>query len=1309
VTQVVAPKGVPSLQSVTCATNLAAINTNYAVDLAYDAPGTKLVSATSRFTDPDSGAKTAVIKYEYADAANPGSVTRVIPPRGNTAGTPDYSYATTITYYSSGSRSGQVASVADALGDTMTYDYDSVGRAISVVDPLGNAVGGVPADHTTNVTYDKEDRTRFVRLPAPIPGGSQISTETQYDAVGNPIVRIDGNGQVATYAHDARDALFQVKESPNAWTNPANPPSGVITTEYAYDAAGMLTRITRAKGDSNNERATDYTFDGRGLIRTERQYPTWPSTSGALVATSTYDPDGNHATLVDPLGRVTSYAYDALNRVTGIDYSNVGTPDVTLAYDANANRTSMTDGTGSTSYTYDEANRPTLVGSPGPKTVGYRYDLDGNRTKLIYPDATAVVYAFNKAGQLASLQDWASRTVSYTYRPDGLVKTATNADASVASYGYDNTARLTDILQTTGATAITQHSYVLDPLGNVMGLSEYVQGITQGAATWSLSAKVNDDSTTTSQVAPDVATGPNAASIAAWQDYRASPPNDPFSQIDIYASRWDPATQAWGSNVRVNDVATGQQYKPSVAIDATNNAYAAWVDWRNGRADIYFSKRSASTGLWSANVRINSATSFNSQDQPTIAVAPNGDAIALWYRSANNKLNIWSARLSAGSTIWGPEIRVTSNQTTQKQGAKVAVGSTGTSYAVWMDPAVGNADIWYATLPSGSSTWTTNTKISDDPGTAFQGPADIGVDGAGNVLVSWTDRRTTPYQLRVRRLPAGGSWTPSVIVATDGGNSPSIAVRADGRAYIAWHDGDFSTLYPKAWGSSYDPAAGSWSTPERIDSNGSDHGAAAPAAAIDATRIMVVWKNALNVPSGNNDDDIVSRFRSTAGGSGQDTFAYGYDRLYRLTSVSGPDGSRTYGYDPVGNRTSKILGTTTPSTYDRADRITAVGSTSVTVNANGNTVAKGADTFAYDQANRLTSATVSGSAETYSYDGDGIRFSRQVGTGPVTRYVSDLNRGLAVTIDDGTRKYVYGLGLAYAATGSAVEVYHTDGQGSVRAITDVSGSLIASYRTDEWGISTASSGISAQPLGFAGEPRDATGLSYLRARYLDPTLGRFLTRDTLGGHGSAPTSLNRYAYALANPVTLTDPSGRSASSKANGGGVDQYGCSTADPCFPALQCFYGVCWLTPFVAPVSSYHCDAECQLASLKATGLLVLVVLVSYAPELVPPIVRAILESPFTKLIPVVLGAQPKITELALKFKMTVDELISTVMTNGARYLDTANSGNINIFLQRPDGPGFIRLTLDPTGQRIISAGLNQAKDVINGIENGRFIPIP
>jgi YD repeat-containing protein len=128
-------------------------------------------------------------------------VTKAIPPRGNTGGTPDYTYATTLTYGTSGSQVGMLTEVTDSLGNKATYAYDPVGRRSSMVDPLGNATGGVPAEHTWTAEYDKEDRLRFARAPAPASGGSQLVTESRYDSVGNRTVLIDAGGQVTKYLY----------------------------------------------------------------------------------------------------------------------------------------------------------------------------------------------------------------------------------------------------------------------------------------------------------------------------------------------------------------------------------------------------------------------------------------------------------------------------------------------------------------------------------------------------------------------------------------------------------------------------------------------------------------------------------------------------------------------------------------------------------------------------------------------------------------------------------------------------------------------------------------------------------------------------------------------------------------------------------------------------------------------------------------------------------------------------------------------------------------------------------------------------
>lgn len=123
-------------------------------------------------------------------------------------------------------------------------------------------------------------------------------------------------------------------------------------------------------------------------------------------------------------------------------------------------------------------------------------------------------------------------------------------------------------------------------------------------------------------------------------------------------------------------------------------------------------------------------------------------------------------------------------------------------------------------------------------------------------------------------------------------------------------------------------------------------------------------------------------------------------------------------------------GVTATYSYDRADRITGVttpsSGTNYTVDANGNMTARGADTLAYDQANRLTSVDFSSASTpdvTYAYDGDGRRISKTVSS-TTTTYLYDVNRGLPVLLEDGARRYVWGQSLLYevessAATGTA--------------------------------------------------------------------------------------------------------------------------------------------------------------------------------------------------------------------------------------------------------------------------------------------------
>jgi YD repeat-containing protein len=295
--------------------------------------------------------------------------------------------------------------------------------------------------------------------------------------VGNRTAVIDANGQITQYLYDERDGLELVKQSPSTWQlsggSIPSAPSDTITTKYVYDHLGYLTQVIRANGDSTFARGVDYLYDGLGRLRQEKQYPSWPTLTGPLVTDYGYDGNGNLTLLREPnsqpSGGVT-HSYDDLNRLTAVNYSSSGTPDVSYSYDAHGNRTLMDSGTPDTTYTYDALGRLLSVARADSDTAGYRYDRDGNRRRIIYPGTTGNVdYTFEKDGKLASLTDWASRTTSYSYFADGSVKDVTYPNATKGTFSYDNALRLTEVHnQTTGGTpnTITRHKYTLDKVGN---------------------------------------------------------------------------------------------------------------------------------------------------------------------------------------------------------------------------------------------------------------------------------------------------------------------------------------------------------------------------------------------------------------------------------------------------------------------------------------------------------------------------------------------------------------------------------------------------------------------------------------------------------------------------------------------------------------------------------------------------------------------------------------------------------------------------------------------------------------------------
>jgi len=108
--------------------------------------------------------------------------------------------------------------------------------------------------------------------------------------------------------------------------------------------------------------------------------------------------------------------------------------------------------------------------------------------------------------------------------------------------------------------------------------------------------------------------------------------------------------------------------------------------------------------------------------------------------------------------------------------------------------------------------------------------------------------------------------------------------------------------------------------------------------------------------------------------------------------------------------------------------------------------------------------------------------------------------------------------------GSTASFYETDGLGSITSLTDSTGALAQTYSYDSYGNLTNSTGSITNPIRYTGREFDAeTSLYYYRARYYDPTTGRFLSEDKLRfGSGG----VHFYSYVDNNPNNFRDPSGR---------------------------------------------------------------------------------------------------------------------------------------------------------------------------------------
>jgi RHS repeat-associated protein len=380
-------------------------------------------------------------------------VDKTYSPNSNVATIGDGTNMASLSYSTDGNDNlDQIAAPPSASGQTgasSTLGYLASGLpyyASSATDPSGNC---------TATGYDSSGNLTSVRSGLTSPcdnattGGSVATSTYQGETgvncgpsgaatkAGSLCSTTDGNGHTTTYTYDTEGNLTKI-----------TPPSPQGATTITIDSQSRVTEVVEGNGLQTNyfydalNRTTEITYNGDTGC-----------TSTSTCTTPVYDADGNRTSITDNSG-TTSYVYDTLNRLTDqFDIAHddaCGTnPGIHLTYDAASNLSTYCNANGTTTYGYDAANEVTSLAEPGGSCTGtvslcttFAYNSDGDRTTTTFPGSATLTSGFDNAGNETSIvgsSSTPSTLTSFTYAyavgtaDKAIVQSVTDAHASTTT------------------------------------------------------------------------------------------------------------------------------------------------------------------------------------------------------------------------------------------------------------------------------------------------------------------------------------------------------------------------------------------------------------------------------------------------------------------------------------------------------------------------------------------------------------------------------------------------------------------------------------------------------------------------------------------------------------------------------------------------------------------------------------------------------------------------------------------------------------------------------------------------------------
>jgi YD repeat-containing protein len=193
----------------------------------------------------------------------------------------------------------------------------------------------------------------------------------------------------------------------------------------------------------------------------------------------TYDAVGNLKTTTDFNGKTTSYDYNALNRLTTKQFQDGSAWTYTYTPDGQQDIVTLLDGNGQIvdRYDYDYNERDWLIGRSDAlkdapiKTIGYGYDLAGNKTSMTTPSGT-VNYSYDSRNRLDKVIQNGVTLADYDYNAVNNLVQTTFSNGTQENRQYDLLNRLSYLENRKGGTILSSYAYTLDKVGNRTQITE---------------------------------------------------------------------------------------------------------------------------------------------------------------------------------------------------------------------------------------------------------------------------------------------------------------------------------------------------------------------------------------------------------------------------------------------------------------------------------------------------------------------------------------------------------------------------------------------------------------------------------------------------------------------------------------------------------------------------------------------------------------------------------------------------------------------------------------------------------------------